>query len=1066
MGKVGKGIKKGLKGLGKALTFEAKMNGLHKIFQKLGLTGKHIEHTYLTVQPLSAGYEKDPIKTILATGIASGNELSEHLRDNLSNGSGVMLNRFYDYSTRRIKKHNFTTHISTRVDIDIPQIDYNALTKSFKPELRHKPYILFSARMAPSREGSLYKFMVQFKTEAMHLATHYRYGAIASIEPTMEINTNVPYVSKVVINGSEIPVISVGTLVYEDNGKKQKTIYIGNTDMPFEHNDKVDYIYLYNPEVTKHLNSTFGYIALLVANVTKKIEQSNVTVAIPSTDPRPDGIETKVKSQPIIQSDGEYSLEFKEEITRIYTDGSGRHQQTIINYHTANMDSGDNLEVLWANDTEESHIGLNVAMKSLVQKEKDNLGSIPLGQEELEKKFSFYPYLPLKQNSEYTVTFKDGDPYAGVKDLSEEERAKDDPEAKKPPRDRNNVSEGTKPRTVSRRLRRETKNTIDSRTKRKYEQACAMLGHSYETLVGQVIHGEKEGKVHYACVLPSVSLNTKVQEVKRYWFHFAKHIYKYIHNNKPLYPEYSNKNLITQSQLDTYVISLFNRGIIHAGNKVDGKWVIEAKVPVSRRIRTIPPINSIAAVNAVDGSKLSQTLTYIGAIHFKLKGTIKPKNKRRHSNYFDIRIGKNLDFNPMRTEVDCKITILGTDATSFSASYELIGSNQIPILGHDSFAFITGYEGYTHMTGNFAPGEVGTDGNLSIGGTLADKLDGTYEDNNVSYYTCFCRQVGKDTIEVYALQGLHSISLVQGMGLSLGAYEFLNDPKTIEAKGYLNMFTMPLCHDVIKRAGLINNTRFASRAVQRLDFTTYDQYVPWYARSAFKVVLTIVQVVLFVLTIYAGGAGSALVEVAKQGVAAVVRTVLIQAAIQVAIGVAIQQIVKALARVFGGQVAAILGAIAAVAMTVYGVGYGMGINLPYASQVMMVAPAITNGANTVMANLMAETQKQINVDMEAYNQAMESLEEDKNYFEEYVSSGIDTNAFVAALQTRVEKLDTFLERTLTANMNQFADLQFLSNSLDIGTLVNYEPELLLNWSGLPNDNSVPMDWDANIPKTI
>ena len=97
---------------------------------------------------------------------------------------------------------------------------------------------------------------------------------------------------------------------------------------------------------------------------------------------------------------------------------------------------------------------------------------------------------------------------------------------------------------------------------------------------------------------------------------------------------------------------------------------------------------------------------------------------------------------------------------------------------------------------------------------------------------------------------------------------------------------------------------------------------------------------------------------------------------------------------------------------------------------------------------------------------MAKLEEDKNYFEEYVSSGIDTNAFVAALQTRVEKLDTFLERTLTANMNQFADLSFLETSLETAMFIDYEPELDLNWTGIPTDNSVPADWSENIPQQV
>ena len=314
---------------------------------------------------------------------------------------------------------------------------------------------------------------------------------------------------------------------------------------------------------------------------------------------------------------------------------------------------------------------------------------------------------------------------------------------------------------------------------------------------------------------------------------------------------------------------------------------------------------------------------------------------------------------------------------------------------------------------------------------------------------------------MYALQGLQSMSLVQGHGTAVDAYEFMFDPEIYQERGFYNMFVMPICHDVLKRSGLINNTRFSSRVVQRVDFSTYDQYIPWYARSAFKVVLNIIQVVLFVLTIYAGGTGAYVAEAFKQGIYAGIRQVLVQVAIQIAISVAIQQIIKIIAKVFGGKVAAILGAIAAIVMTVYGTTAATGMELPYASQVMLVTPAIVNGANTTMANLMKDTQKQIEIESEAYNKAMESLEDDKNYLEEYVYSGIDTVAFVAALQTRVEKLDTFLERTLLVNMNQFADLQYLANSLDIGMYIDYDPELAMNWSGIPTDNSVPDDWENN-----
>lgn len=1067
MGGVGRGLRKGLRGIGKALKAVSKAIGLQKVLQKLGLTGKHIKHIYLTVQPLSAGYEKDKIKTMLAEGIASGAELSEHMRDSLSNGSGVMLTRYYDYATRRIKTHNFKTKISTSVNIDIPDIDLKDTVEKYKPELKHKPYIMFDASVKPNLDGSLYKFMVQFNQESTMVATAYQYGSVTSIQPDMQIDINIPYSTETRIGTTVIPVICLGELVYEKDGNKQrKSIYIGSTSVPYEVNEKSDFCYFYNADVDQALEEEYSYVALLTANKTKVIQESDITTELDPTDTRIDSHEVKYQNFPILGQDGEYVLEYRETITTIYTDlvTGKRYEHVEVTYHSADMDDGENLEVIWANDLLGSHLGLNVDFKLLAQQEDTNLGSISLSSEELEEKFSFYPYLPLKQKKEYTIDFKHGDPYEGVKD---KEGGETDSEAKRDPNKRGDrVKEGTKPRTVQRRLRKKILKTIDSKTKRRYDQASKLLEQSYESLVGQLKHNEKDTECHYSCMLPSVSLNSKVQEVKRYWYHFAKHMYKYIHKNKDMYPMYNTKDILTQSELETYVISLFDRGIIHAGNKVDGKWEIEAKVPTRKQHRTYPAVNSIAAYNDIDGSNLSHSLNYVGIVHFRIPGNIKPKGKRRHLDYHDIRIGRNILLRPYLQEVDCKIIIRGTDASSFSAVYEPISSSDVPKLNEHNFEFVEEYKERPDLS-DWNVVNVGGDSNsFGFSNVAEDYFDSTLADNNIAYYTCFCKQVGTNTIDIYAIQGLQSLSLVQDHGCSIGAYEFLYDKETIEGKGFYNMFVMPVCHDVIKRAGLINNTRFSSRVVQRLDFSTYDQYVPWYARSAFKVVLTIIQIVLFVLTIYAGGVGAAVVEAAKQGVYAVVRQVIVNAAIQIAISIAVQQVIKALAKVFGGQIAAILGALAAVAMTVYGTAQGVGIDLPYASQVMLAAPAVTNGANQVMTNLMVEAQKQMEVDTKSYEEAMAKLEEDKNYFEEYVSSGIDTNAFVAALQTRVEKLDTFLERTLTANMNQFADLSFLETSLETAMFIDYEPELDLNWTGIPTDNSVPADWSENIPQQV
>lgn len=75
------------------------------------------------------------------------------------------------------------------------------------------------------------------------------------------------------------------------------------------------------------------------------------------------------------------------------------------------------------------------------------------------------------------------------------------------------------------RLRRKVKKTVTASELRKYEQAAKLLGENYESLVGQLIHSEQDRdnpEVHHSYILPSVTLNTKVQEVKEYWYVFMK----------------------------------------------------------------------------------------------------------------------------------------------------------------------------------------------------------------------------------------------------------------------------------------------------------------------------------------------------------------------------------------------------------------------------------------------------------------------------------------------------------------------------------------------------------------
>ena len=1058
MGGVGRAWRKAWRAVGKVLKKVSKAIGLHYVLKKLGLTGKHVKHTYVVVQPLSPNYEKDKIKTMLATGIASGAELSEHMRESLAQSSGVKLLKYYEYTTRRIKIHNFQTKIALGVEIPQLTIDVDPLIRKHLTDFKDKPYIVIAYSFEPSEDGSLWRFMETFNRDRAMLNTHYRRGVWDNLNNDMYVDADIPATLQIKIDEELIPVIDLGSLNNKDqNGNvTSKRIYVGGTDVTPKTVPDSSYCYFYNEDVPEVLKTELSYFALLVPNkVTMKSEEPMITTKLDPTDTREEGTVIEYDPEPIIDDMGEYSMIYKETTTVIRLNGSDKYQDVTVKWYVANSDDPENLKILWANETEESHTGLWQDIQNLIKNEKDVIGEAAESNIDLAKKFNFYPYIPLKQNSQYTIKFKGGDPYAGVAKPSDREKRKtEDPEQRRDPRLNNRVTQGVKPRTVTRRLRKDELVTINSRLKRKYTQASLLLEQSYESLVGQLMHGEGDMQTHYSCILPSVCLNSKVQEVKKYWYQFAKHIYKYVHNKRDKYALYNTKDIITQSQLDTYVIGLFNKGILHSGNQVNGKWVIEAKVPVEGFKATVPTFDSISAYNDTDGAGLSHSLSYNGIVHFQIEGNLKPKKKKRHKNYFEIKIGRNPLLVGKPTEVDCEITVLGRDATYFSATYKVLSTPTVQAINPSVFEWVDSYTEYSQQPD-------ATHKNAMIIVPVTVNVEETFYDNNVAYYTCFCRQLSKNRIDIYALQGLQSMSLVQGHGTAVDAYEFLFNPEIYQEKGFYNMFVMPICHDVLKRSGLINNTRFSSRVVQRVDFSTYDQYIPWYARSAFKVVLNIIQVVLFVLTIYTGGSGAYFVEAFKQGIYAGVRQVITQFAIQIAISIAVQQIIKLVAKVFGGKVAAILGAIAAVVMTVYGTSTATGMELPYASQVMLVTPAIVNGSNTVMANLMKDVQKQIEVETESFNKAMESLEEERNYMEEYVYSGIDTVAFVAALQTRVEKLDTFLERTLLVNMNQFTDLQYLANSLDIGMYIDYDPELGMNWSGVPTDNSVPDDWETN-----
>ena len=552
-------------------------------------------------------------------------------------------------------------------------------------------------------------------------------------------------------------------------------------------------------------------------------------------------------------------------------------------------------------------------------------------------------------------------------------------------------------------------------------------------------------------------------ECKKYWYDFMDRTYDKLHGNKPSeikgkLSTSSGNRTVTDEQLIQDPASLWfhtqvTKGVIDVSTK--GTYTVETELDITHSVLFVP--NTVSIVAATENNKvdtLSFGLSYVHMNKFKIKGTIRNKKKRRLRNYYEIKMGRNNnDESPL---IKAPVSIIYTvkrDRAIVIDSVKLIGSVSVVPPSENGFGFTTQHK------------EVQTKRSVYDGkGSTkyeSTNYEDTFKDPNTSTYTCFCKQSGNDEIEIIAVMGMSMFSLVHDKGVSMSAQDYMLNYGEMEKQGFYNMFTMPICYKTLRRAGLVNNTRFASRSVQRLDYSTKDQYTPWYARSAFQVVLTVVQIVLTVTTIWSGGWGGGLVEATKQGAMAVVKQVLIQIAMQIAIQVAVQAVIKALAKVFGAEFAMILGALAAVVLTAYGIGQGFDATLPYATQVYMVAPAIINASLTQVATMQANLQEMMEKEKAALEKATKDLEEGKEYFEAYINSEIDPQAFVSALQTRVEKMDEFITRTLETNMNQFADLDFLSGSLDAQLFIDYAPNLESNWSGVPTKSSVPADQEEN-----
>lgn len=1088
MGGIGKAIKKFVN---KVVKVWKKIDPItFKILEKLGLRGKHVTHTYLMVQPLNSGYQYDPIKTYLAEAIAAGIDIPTHLKQSLEQGAGINLMQYYYFHKIRIKKYNMKTLVSNIEPVEYVSFEeLQTLVDKYLPQYKDLPTYVFSNSPYPDAIGSYWAYMLTHKTNMNNI--HMQFAPDNPLNPKKHIgNYQDPHMSTIRLDNQDIVCLNIGTIDWlqtDADGNeviKSYPVYVGSVDFGgFTAHDTL--FYFYDPLVQFYLEKDFAYMVVVVPNVVdKSIKLQNDEVYLGL---EPDGIISTTHS---IISNNPDELHYEEVVEEYITDGLVRYKRTTVYTCKADGNSLDNLEIIYGNQDETNAIGFYEDITAMVSENKE------LTDEEknnkLNKIYKFYQAIPLKRRDKHTVKFEHRDPYQGVYDPAQDKAdtqseiaklrktnieannkkadilqkkvdrlsASEDSEVKRTPRLRNKQPSGyTKPRTVQRRLRKEIKNDITSSDLRKFRVAAKLLGQEYEALVGQLIHSEAKNdspEVHHSYILPSVTLNTKVMECKKYWYDFMDRTYDKLHGNKPSEIKgklsTSSEQLI-QSRAELWFNTQVTKGVIDVS--VKGTYTVETELDISHSVLFAP--NTVSIVAATENNKvdpLSFGLSYVHMNKFKIKGTIHNKKKRRLRNYYEIKMGRNNnDESPLiKAPVSITYTVKRANDVVID-SVKLTGSVSVVPPSENGFGFTTQHK-KVQSTRSVEDYE---------GRTTSEptNYEDTFEDPNITTYTCFCKQSGNDEIEIIAVMGMSMFSLVHDKGVSMSAQDYMLNYGEMEKQGFYNMFTMPICYKTLRRAGLVNNTRFASRSVQRLDYSTKDQYVPWYARSAFQVVLIIVQVVLTVITIWSGGWGGALVEAVKQGAMAVVKQVLIQIAMQIAIQLAVQAVIKALAKVFGAEFAMILGSLAAVALTAYGIGQGFDVTLPYATQVYMVAPAIINASLTQVATMQANLQEMMEKEKAALEKATKDLEEGKEYFEAYINSEIDPQAFVSALQTRVEKMDEFITRTLETNMNQFADLDFLSGSLDAQLFIDYAPNLESNWSGVPTKSSVPADQEEN-----
>lgn len=1038
---------------------------LKKIMHALGFRGRYRTLSFLSAQPMTSGYLKDPLATYMAEIIASGEEISSGLLDRLSTGKGVDLYKYYQFGVTRVKKHKFETKFNTNSGVnqdDFIDDTVRAIVDKYYPQYINYPYELtdysFSlsgtgaakllerlyARLKPSYDSinNIVKDNTAFPNVYTTVGTKNVHVRSSLINKTVYLEYPSAYIipKPVKLDGDVnttwvgIRAILIGYTPYI-NASGQDAVYPvllidyqnKNGTVPIAPYTQTQEYYLIEDRALYNIfydNSLYHIVCFLPKDITELERFSQVT--------RENGINGRLPSvkkyyEQVAEEDTDTVSKFyavTETVEINETTDTYTFTKDIILYSWDKYDM-ENLTIFYADEkTEENHVGLRALIIETQNKLNENENTVVTTRSNL---FKFFPYIPLKVSNKYLIDYA-SDPFEGTDDTEPKVQNSSgnwvvdknssawkawnarntmntDANLDKPLRTRPNRDQ-VKPRTVVRRLRKAIKN-IPSSLLRKYEAQTKLIGQDYRATIGQLIHNKNDTTVHDAIILPSVTLDSDVIEVKQYWYSFFKRTFIRVYGAKDFDNIRDNKyhgGLFrfdgTNREAFIGIPSIMPSGT-GLGNQENAFGDI--KLNKSARLQT----DELIADNLEDYN-VDFSMSWSGMVRFQMKGKLtKPNRKTRIK--FDVKIAK--------TNKDHLIRNAPNSAFR--------GLNNYETLSADNLVWV---DSYSNLVKN----------------SDADTAGGTPADNNARYWTCFCKQRGSDTIDIIAVQGLGLSAGVAGKGCSLYAYQYMYDGSLDEYKGINNMFTFPLDLKTLQSTGLTFNTRFAQRVGQVLVYSTYEYYESWLQSSAFKALMTIVQIIIIIFTFWTGYGAVA----ASAGWQAIVGTIVTRIAVAVAMSYALNSLVQAVAKLFGVRGSMLIAVIAVVAAAYYGYNKAQGVELPFASQVMMIAPAIPQAVNDMITKMNNDMSIKIAEDKRKYEQAMEKLEEEQETYHEYMDTGVDLSAFVAALTHRVEKMDTFLMRTLETDFNQFASLDYLVNSLENSLTIDMDITPEVNWEAI------------------